>query len=148
MAHVREQARDQAVAALTGATQAGAQVYKSSRTDPFQRGFGAAIRVSTPEEESGVGSAGKPATLAREISLRVAAWAEGGAELDDTLDTIATEIEVAIYQSGRLGGLALEVTLTATGPVLDGDGARLAGTIALDFRVLVATAENDPETAI
>lgn len=148
MAHVRKQARDQAIAALLGATDAGAQVESSARTDNWPKGFGAGIRVSTPEEESGVGSAGNPATLARQITLRVAGWREGGDDLDDLLDQLATQIELAIYGTGRLGGLALEVTLGATGPVIDGDGVKRAGTIALDFRVLVATPENDPETAI
>lgn len=148
MAHVRQQIREAAVTALGGVTDAGSSVHKSSRTDPFVKGFGSAIRVSAPEEESAVLSMGRPAVIQREITLRIAYWAEGGDELDDQLDTAASQIETAIQGTGAFGGLAKSVTLTGTGPVIDAEGAKRAGTIALDFTVRVMTREDDPDTAI
>lgn len=150
MAHIRQQIRDQARAALIGQTDAGGRVYKSSRTDPIQANQVPAIRVSTPSEESGTASqsGGGSAPLRRETTLRVAGWVAEGDDSDDRLDDLAEQIEIAIAGSGRLGGIAHSVTLGDTLSEIDGDGARRAGWISLDFTVMTTTRENDPSTPI
>ena len=148
MAHIRQQIREAAVTVLTGATAAGSRVYKSSRTDPFPADELPGIRVSVPNEESGVQNKGSPALLGREIVLRVAAWDAAGDDIDDLLDDLAEDIEVAVAVSARFGGLALEVTLSSTEVEITGEGANRAGVIVLDFGVVAATLESDPATAV
>lgn len=138
MAHQRELIRYAAIAALTGATAAGARVY-NTRVDPHRKGALPALSVYTLGEESAdTGSA--PRELARATRMEVAGWVAGvdSGEVADAMDALAVEIEAAMDADPYLGGAASDSVLEGTTIEIredDGRSSPLIGIITLTYSV-------------
>ena len=145
MTHIRQQIRDAVVARLTGLATTGGNVF-GSRVYPIQPNEMPGVLVYSLRETADAETMGHPRLLVRRADIAVEVLATANADLDDTLDTAAKEIEVAIAADMTLGGVCRDIMMTATDITLKGDGDKIAGSARLTFEVIYTTAENDPET--
>ena len=145
--HVRKQIRDAVVTTVTGLTTTTTNVF-ASRVYRVEDSKLPALLVYTNEEESEVLSMSRPQKIHRTVAVVVEGIAKATTALDDTLDTIAKEIETAIAADPTVGGLAKETVLTDIGVELTGDAQQPTGSIRLSFAVRYVTLETDPTTAL
>ena len=148
MTHVRKQIRDLAVTAVTGLTTTGANVF-ADRAYPIPQDKLPALRIFYSREVGQLeqGGMGTDPTMHRRASLTIVGYADGTG-LDDTLDLIATEVEIAIDGAGDYGGRTVgNATYTGTDFGLE-EGDSRTGFIAMTWEVQYRTAESDPETAL
>lgn len=97
MSHERKAIRNAVVAALTGATDAGANVFKT-RLAPMRVADLPAINVYVDSERRVEDDAelSEPRKLARICTLAIEAWARVDDDVDDTLEDLAFQIETAM----------------------------------------------------
>jgi hypothetical protein len=145
MSHVRQQIREAAATALSGNTDAGTRVY-SSLYYPSERANLPLIHVYVDNEESEL--AGLGGLLARTCDLVITAIEDGAeATLDNTLDTLAAQIEAQIG-GNILSGLSKQTVLIGTTVLRDSDGNQPTGTISLTYQITYHTDDGDAETAL
>jgi hypothetical protein len=149
--HVRHQVRDRAALIIAGLPTTGSRVYKS-RTRALGAQHEPTWLIYTRRETSETDTQGNVA-LARVLSLflegRVTATGATAAEdAEDLIDLMAAEVEPAMVSDPSFGGLAQEVTLTATDCEVVAPGDTHEGRIVLQYRVVYRTRESDPTVAI
>lgn len=149
MAHVRNQIRDAVVTLLTGLSTTGAEVYPG-RTRPLPAGHAPTLLVYAVSERAQIHAqgGGAGAIQIRDLTLAIEGRVTMAGVPDDTLDTIAAEVETAMVADPSLGGLTVEVTLISTRIDTQSPGESQAGEVRLEYRVVYRTRENAPETAI
>lgn len=139
MAHQRQLIREAARAQLLGKTAAGARVAET-RMSPWRRPELPAISVYSLEEAVDAGSKlTAPRELTRNLQLAVVAGVEGGANVDDAMDSIAEEIERALHADPYLGDTCGDLVLASTELGIDEDGTRPIGYVRLTFAVTYRT---------
>ena len=143
--HVRQQIREAAEARLTGLATTGSRVFKHSYA--LQEGKYPALKITTMDETSERIGDDECGAVLRTVELIVEAWAVGLDELEDALDTIAAEVEVAIDGDDTLGGIATDTILQSTTKSVDPSGDRRTGHLTLTYAVRAMTAIGDPHTA-
>lgn len=147
MAHVRKQIRDNVVTAVTGLTTTGSRVYRS-RVYPVDTVNLPGLLIYTTAEASEIDSLASPRGLERSLDLAVEGVAQATANLDNTLDQIAAEVETALAADTTRGGLAKDTYLASTEIQLSDEGDKPVGAVRMIFRVVYRTRETAPETAI
>lgn len=130
--HKRQEIREAVKAMLLDQTLANANVY-SNRVSTFWKQQLPSISVFTRDEET------TPRDLAnskyvRTLNLTIEIHAEAKENLDDTLDTIADQIETLIGTDQSLGGTALGTIMTGTTVELAGEAATPVGVLTLSFQ--------------
>ena len=144
MAHVRAQVRDAVVTAVTGL---GATV-KATRQFSTNAAELPRIHVYTTDERVDPQFASGLTTQGRVLSVSVEAITTGTeATLDDTLDDLCVSIETAL-ESSKLGGIALNTTLTTTEIDVDATGKSPVGGARLTFEVIYRTIRGTPQIAV
>ena len=143
MSHARQVIREQAAATLTGLSTTGSNVFQS-RVYPLQETNLPALLIYTKEESSEVAVLGTARTLERELILAVEAYVKANNNSDDTIDTIAKEIEVAIGGDSTLNNKAKDVFLISTDINYVGEGDNPVAVATFNFQVSYCTAENNP----
>ena len=93
--HLRQQIRERFATQVTGLATTGSNVYQS-RFYNLEAGELPAILIYTAQEEIEAVSIGSNRVLERTLSLAVECYVKGVTNADDTVDTIAKEVEVAI----------------------------------------------------
>lgn len=142
MAHARSTIRDAVARACTGLTTTGDRVY-TDRAYPIPADKLPALRVFYSNEAVELSSMGADPTYMRRASLMVVGYAAGDG-LDDTLDTIGSEVEAAIYLAGNLGGLAIGgSTLRSVDFAID-EGDSRTGFIAMTWEIMYRSAASNP----
>lgn len=135
MAHPRELIRKQAVAVLLGATSAGSSVF-ASRVRPFVSNDWQsdlpAICVFTMDEASEIFNQA-PREYRRRVELVVEIHAVGNEALDDTLDTLARQVEHLLLRDDTLGGTANDLEYVRSRMVLLDQAEQLTGACRLIF---------------
>ena len=147
MAHVRKTIREYFGTQLTGLTTTGSNVFES-RVYPMQAAKLPAIIIYTTSEESNEDAFGTKRMQNRLVDVNVEGYVRAISNFDDTLDQIAVEVEEAILDDPKLGGLAVNTELTGTEATYSGDSEQPVGTIRLTFQVQYRTESGQPETAI
>lgn len=146
MAHVRKQIRDAIFTACNGLTTTGSNVFRS-RVFPLEQSKLPALCIFTKSEASEFDTINPPRSVGRVLEVGVEAYVAGIANYDDTLDTIAVEVEEALTADLTLGGLSKDLQVTAFEADFVGDGEQTVAvgrfTVTVQYRVL----ENDVETA-
>lgn len=142
--HARQQIREAAVTDLGGLVTTGSNVF-TARVAPLSAAEMPGLKVMLRDETAEWDATG---TLARTGRLVIEGWAQGGDGLEDTLDTIAAEVEAAIYGAGG-GALALLMNIGPPTTSIDlpepAEGlARRTGVVRMLFPVVYRTAEDDP----
>jgi phage tail sheath gpL-like len=140
MAHPRKSIRQAVAAQLTGKTAAATRVFKA-RVVPFKQSELPAVAVYTPDEEVETTRSTAPRELERVLQLVVEGVTESGspADVDDTADDLALEIEAAIDADPTLGGTASDVVLARTESDVFSESGKNHGVVRLTFTVYYET---------
>ncbi len=146
MSHVRQQIRDDIVTTLTGLTTTGSNVFRS-RIFPLEETNLPALCIYTKSETSEYDTIGLPRSVNRVLDVAVEAYVKGVSNYDNTLDTIAVEVEEAIAADITLGNLAKDAQITAFEADFAGDGEQPVAVGRFTVTVEYRTVENDVETA-
>lgn len=146
--HLRRQIREAIATAVTGLATTGARVFQS-RVYPLERaGDLPGLLVFSLTETSEGSSLGAPRLMTRVLRVQVVAVAEATADLDDTLDQICKEVEIALAMPcAALAGIAKSITLSATDIELQGTSVRPVGQAAMTYEVVYIAAEDAPDVA-
>lgn len=145
MAHVRKTARAALAAQVAGLATTGSSVF-ASRVYTVAPDALPCLLIYAREEASEIVTQGLPRALLRTTRFAVEAIAAANAALDDTLDQICTEVEVALGTDPTLGGTVRDLVLTETQVSLKGEGEQVYGSARMTFEAVTVTAENDPTT--
>lgn len=135
MAHPRELIRKQAVAVLMGATSAAASVYASRVAPLISNGWQSelpAIIVYTMDETGEIFNQ-SPREYRRRVELVVEIHAEGNEALDDTLDTLARQVERLLLMDDTLGDTVNDLQYVRSRMVLLDQSEHLTGACRLIF---------------
>ena len=143
MSHARQQIRNAIATLVTGLSTTGSNVY-ASRIYRLQASELPALLVYT-ESETSTRSHMQNA-LERNLSVRVEGIAKATADLDDTLDTIAQEVEAALGGQSPAG--VEELVLEGTDMTLNGDAEQPVGSVVMEYLVRYRTTETAPETIL
>lgn len=146
MAHVRKQIRDAVKTALTGLTTTGSNVFQS-RVFPFESGKLPALLIYTKSETTEFDTITLPRGTMRILEINVEAYCQGTANYDNTLDTIAVEVEEAIAADVTLGGLTKDLQTVGFEADFSGDGEQTVAIGRFTISATYRTLENDVETA-
>lgn len=146
--HLRRQIREAIATAVTGLATTATRVFQS-RVYPLERaGDLPGLLVFSLTESSEGSSLGAPRLMTRVLRVQVVAVAEATADLDDTLDQICKEVEIALAMPcAALAGIAKSITLSATDIELQGTSVRPVGQAAMTYEVVYIAAEDAPDVA-
>lgn len=141
MAHKRTSIRNNVTTTLTGLTTTGSNVFES-RIYPNELSKLPLLNVYSNSETSELSSIGK---IERNLEIMVEGFAKATANIDEALDVIAKEVEVALATDLTRGGHAKETFLTNTEYELENIGNQQLGVIKLTFNVHYITTKINPE---
>jgi hypothetical protein len=143
VAHVREQIRNR-FATLLGAL-AGGRVY-TSRVYPVDTL--PVIAIFANSETSVQDPLLAAARLNRDVDVIVEIAAEAIADVDATVDVLASSVESAIAADPTMAGIAVDVTLTGTTMEIEDAGDIPLAFARLTFRAWYRTTAANPDAAI
>jgi len=145
--HLRRQIRERAATTLTGLTTTGSNVFQS-RVYPMENAGLPGLCIYTTEETVEMQSMGATRHVSRDLTLIVEGYATDSANVDDTLDQIGKEVEVAMSGDITLNDLAQDSYLSSVEITLSGDGSTGIGKITHSYTVVYQNAENAPDAAL
>lgn len=152
MAHVRKQIRDALKTKLTGLTTTGANV-ETGRIHSFVEEHatlpGLVIfldeeEVTEPSEETEIG------TQERAVFAYVQGYEQAKSGMENTLDLMAEEVEVAFLSGTHryLGGLVHNADLVTTEIDMVPGASQPLGVVTMRFKIVYFTREGAPGTAL
>lgn len=144
--HVRQQIREAAASALTGLTTTAARVFQS-RVRPLRDADLPCLLINTDDESIESTNAVAGGEIDRTLTLSVRAVAKVSDTLDDTLDTIAEQVE-PVLNNATLGGLVRGLTLERIRVEMDDALEKPAGVLTLEYRAVYFTTPGQPGTAL
>ena len=145
--HLRRQIRERAATTLTGLTTTGSNVFQS-RVYPMESAGLPGLCIYTTEETVEMQSMGGTRHVSRDLTLIVEGYATDSANVDDTLDQIGKEIEIAMSGDITFNDLAQDSYLSSVEITLSGDGSTGIGKITHSYTVVYQNAENAPDAAL
>ena len=147
MAHVRKAIREHVVTTITSLSTTGSNVYET-RYFPLQTGNLPALIVYTLDETVEDYTLGQNTrTQFRALNLIIEAHCRGTANIDDTLDTIAEEVEEAMVTDISRGGNAKDTKLVSTEVDFD-TASQKTGLMRLTYLISYNTTENAVQTGV
>jgi len=147
MAHVRKAIREHVVTTITSLSTTGSNVYET-RYFPLQTGNLPALIVYTLDETVEDYTLGQNTrTQFRALNLIIEAHCRGTANIDDTLDTIAEEVEEAMVTDITRGGHAKDTKLVATEVDFD-TASQKTGLMRLTYLISYNTTENAVQAGV
>ena len=146
MSHVRRQIREAAATALAGLATTGSRVFQS-RVYPLRDADLPCLLISTDDEQVDQNNAVSGGEMTRELTLTVRGVAKATADLDDTLDGIAEQVE-PVLNGATLGNLAKNCQLAGIKVEMDEALEKPVGIITLEYRTLYFTTPAAPGTAL
>ena len=147
MAHVRKLIRDNITTTLTGLATTSSNVFQT-RLFPLGESKLPALCIYTNSETTEYGTIKAPRTQVRTLEVMVEAYVKDTSVLDNSLDTIAVEIEEALSSDLTRGGYAKDTKIISFDADYTGDGEQSVGIGRFTISVVYATIENDIETAV
>ena len=142
MAHKRTSIRNNVTTTLTGLTTTGSNVFES-RIYPNELAKLPLLNIYSNTETSELSSIGK---IERNLEIMIEGFAKATTNIDETLDTIAKEVEVAMATDLTRGGHAKDTFITNTEYELENVGNQQLGVIKITYNVQYLTTKADPET--
>lgn len=142
--HVRQQLRESVATAVNNLTTTGARVFQS-RVYPLQETDLPCLLVKTESERIDYQTVHSPTLQEREITVTIDAIARATNNLDDTLDKICKEVEIAINASSLI---AKDVQLAGTNMDQSIVGNQQVGMATMIFRMKVYTLSNAPDVSV
>jgi len=147
MAHIRKTIREHVVTTITGLSTTGSNVYET-RYFPLQTGNLPALIVYTLDETVEDYTLGQNTrTQFRALNLIIEAHCRGTANIDDTLDTIAEEVEEAMVTDISRGGNAKDTKLVSTEVEFE-TASQKTGLMRLTYLISYSTIENAVQTGV
>lgn len=143
--HVRKQLRDAIVTAVTGLTTTATRVF-GYRVYAIQEGTELpALSVYITDEDAQPVSVHSPAIVDRTPTIHVRGLANASAGAEDTLDTIAKEVETALASGVSVGGKTVPLLYTGCEVELDA-GDKPHGAIDLRFTARLFNSASTPDS--
>ena len=148
-AHVRQQIQEQFVRNCANLTTTSTRVFKSRVYDMDQTEV-PALCIYANSEASARATMQTTASLERTLDVIVEGYVQENlaSEMDDTMDTIAAEVEVAIASDPTCNGLAKDTVLTSTELTMTGEGDLPGGMVRMTWTVLYFTKTTAPTVAL
>lgn len=147
MAHVRQTIRERIVTVITGLTTTGSRVF-DTRIYPLTSAELPALIVYARDEDIEYEDLKPNRLQRRDLSVVIEAHAKATANLEDTFDTIAKEVEEAISGDLTINGNAKDVRLDSIDTDFNSDGQSKAGVMTITYIISYFVKENDVETAV
>lgn len=147
MAHVRKQIRDAIVAATTGLSITGSNVFRS-RIYPIEQTKLPGLCIFTKSEAVEFDTLTMSRSVNRVLDVTIEAYVSATINYDNTLDEIAVEVEEALAADPTLGSLAKDTQVTAFEADFSGDGEQPVAIGRFTVTVQYRTSETDVETAV
>jgi len=147
MSHVRQQIRERVATDLTGLSTTGSNVFQS-RVYPMEGAGLPGLIVYTNSESVDLDETSSGRHLVRILDVVVEGYVKATSNSDDTVDTIAAEVETAIANDSTINSLAKDSILATTEIELSGDAEQPIAVVRMTFTVVYVTADNAPETAL
>lgn len=139
--HVRQQIRAATADALSGATVAGANVFKGH---VYPKHLLPCLSVLTPEDEY-TEEASSMGSDAFACNLVVEVCAAANADLDDLVDRLCAEVHQVLMASTTLKNLLVNLQLMGTGPIeLEDEGEHPHGRARMNWVGLYSIDPGDP----
>ena len=148
MAHARQQIRDAIVAALTGLTTTGSNVFPSRSYDVPKENLPCILIYTAAEEMADEASSlgdRRGMILAFRVEARVRPVAT---DADDQLDAICAEVQAALFAEPTLGGLVRHLDLQSTEIEFDAEAEAPTAAGVMTFGCLYRIDRTDAETII
>ena len=145
--HLRRQIRERAATTLTGLSSTGSNVFQS-RFYPMESAGLPGLCIYTKDETAEISVMGATRTVQRDLDLVVEGYAKTATNLDDTLDQIGKEIEVAMAGDIDLNSLADDSYLSSVETSYSAEGETPVGIIRYNYSVIYSNAENAPDVAV
>lgn len=143
--HLRKQIRKAAVGVLTGLATTGDRIFES-RVYPLDRAKLPGLLVYTTTEDSG--REDSPNELMRDVVLLVVGVVRISENVEDELDDVAMEVEIALDGLGLAGLAKIYHGIQGTVSTMEGDDAdKPHGAIAMEFLYTYRTATGAPDVA-
>ena len=143
--HVRKQIRKAVVTELTGLATTGDRVFES-RVYPLDGAKLPGLLVYTTTEDSGREES--PTESMRDMVLNVIGVVRISELIEDELDDIALEVEIALDALGEADLAKIYHGIQGTASTLEGDDAdKPHGAIAMEFLYTYRTAAGAPDVA-
>lgn len=143
--HVRKQIRAAATTALTNLTTTGTRVHGYRAGRPLKESELPALCVYTPADQASYETVHAPALVERELDLRVLGFAVGAeGTVDDTIDTIAKEVETALAAGLTISSKTYPVIYQGCDITFE-LGEKKTGEIEMKFLVRIFNAANTPD---
>jgi|TARA_Y100000296_G_scaffold23981_1_gene28338 hypothetical protein len=146
MAHIRKTIRENIGTALTGLSTTGSSVFES-RTFPINFSTLPALLIYTKDEEVVEFSLKTPRTQFRQLQVIIEAHIKGTSNIDDTIDTIAEEVEEAMVTDVSRGGHAKDTRLVSTEIEFE-EATSKVGLAIFTYVIEYATVENAVQTGV
>lgn len=139
--HVRRQLREAVATAVTGLATTGTRVFQS-RVYPVQNAELPGLLVYTTGEEITVLSVGT--LVGRTVQILIEGHAKAAADLDDVLDQISKEVEVALASAITVAGKLILLAYEGCDVSLD-ESNKPTGVIAMRFNALLYSQRATPD---
>ena len=141
--HVRQQIREAVATVVTGLSTTGSRVYQS-RMYELQETDLPCLTITTDGDTREYLSAHHPAQVEVNVNVRISGYARAISNLDDTLDTISKEVEVAMAGSSladfiELAGTRIEESVAGNQPV---------GIVEMFYKIKTYVMNNAPDVVL
>ena len=110
--HLRRQIRERVATMLTGLSTTGSNVFQS-HVYPLENSDLPALCIYTQDEEIEVGAMGDPRVCHSTMTLIVDGYAQTSSNLDDQLDQIGKEVQVAMAGDVDINNLVKDSYLSS-----------------------------------
>jgi len=149
--HLRRQAREGFVTTVTGLATTGANVFDSPK-HPLAETDLPALRVSAgPEsiDSTAYGGGTSARTVQRFFTVKVEIIVQDNDAIEDTVDGIAKEVEIAIANNQSLGcGMKWVQLREVSEPEISDNAEQPMATATMQFQVFYLCALNAPDVAL
>jgi len=145
--HIRQQIRERVGTTLTGLTTTGSNVFQS-RVYNLENAKLPAIIIYTKSEDSELLEMGSTRTLQRNLSLVVEAYVKANTNFDDTIDTIAKEVEAAMGADVTHNSLARDTFLDSTEINYNAEGEQPVAVMTMVYNINYLTTEATADVAL
>ena len=145
--HIRQQIRERVGTTLTGLSTTGSNVYQS-RVYNLENSDLPALIIYTRSEDTELLEMGSTRTLERNLSLVVEAYVKANSNYDDTIDTIAKEVEAAMGADVTHNDLARDSFLDSTEINYNGEGEQPIAVMTMVYNIIYLTTETTADVAL
>ena len=144
MSHLRTQIRQRLVTNLTGLTTTGSNCF-DTRVYPLASNKLPGIAVYTKSESTDYETISPPRTLRKTLTAVIEIYVKMTSTFDEVLDTIAAEVETALYGDLTQNGLAFDTKIVSFEADFGGDAEQPLGQGIMEVEIIYSATEGSPQ---